>query len=283
MFIRRLSQNIEILASLSAKGEKMEKQQKITVIKNGAKVLVVLAFLFFFVYSFQSIVDWEWNPRRQERLIRILTAFLNPNLFEGKVRDWVLEKMWETIQMAFLATTISAFVAIPFTFLSVRPSSVWGRGFNILLQPILSIIRAVHPLTTVIFAIILFGIGPTAGVLALTLFSTAVLVVKYSEYVQQHTDLDWSDLLKVHFPGLAFKHFPVNILIATVLGFMGGGGIGHFLLLEINLLNYRDASVAILACIIVIAGLDLLARAVWYKIQGNRISPASAPEVKNLQ
>lgn len=261
----------------------MESHQKITIIKNGAKVLFWLGFLLFFAYSFQTIVDWEWNPRRQKTLIRILTAFLNPNLFEDKVRDWVLEKIWETIQMAFLATTMSAFFAIPFTLLSARPSSFWGRGFNILLQPILSIIRAVHPLTTVIFAIILFGIGPTASVMALTLFSTAVLIVKYSEYLQQHTDLDWPVLLKVHFPGLAFKYFPVNILIATVLGFMGGGGIGHFLLQSINLLNYRDASAAILACIIVIASLDLLARAVWYKIQSNRVFPASAPEVANLQ
>jgi phosphonate transport system permease protein len=283
MSIRRLSQNIKALTSLSAKGEKMEKQQKITVIKNGAKVLLWVGFLLFFIYSFQATVDWEWDSRRQERLIRILTAFLNPNLFEDKVRDLVLEKMRETIQMAFLATTMSAFFAIPFTFLSARSSSFWMRGFNILLQPILSIIRAVHPLTTVIFAIILFGIGPTAGVLALTLFSTAVLIVKYSEYAQQNPFLGWIVLLKMYFPGLAFKYFPANILVATVLGFMGGGGIGYFLLQRINTLEYRDASVAILACIIVIGGLDLLARAVWYKIQGKRISPASAPEVTNVQ
>jgi phosphonate transport system permease protein len=261
----------------------MEKQQKITLIKNGAKILFWVGFLLFFAYSSQSIVDWEWNPRRQERLIRILTAFLNPNLFEGKVRDLVMGKMWETIQVAFLATTMSAVFAIPFTFLSARPSSFLARGFNILLQPILSIIRAVHPLITAIFAVILFGIGPTAGVLALTLFSTAVLIVKYSEYAQKHTDLGWPVLLKVHFPGLTFKHFPVNILIATMLGFMGGGGIGHFLRLEINLLNYRDVSVAILACIMVIASLDLLARAVWHKIQRNSASILSASETTNLQ
>jgi phosphonate transport system permease protein len=261
----------------------MEKQQKIAIIKNGAKILFWVGCLLFFIYSFQATVDLEWTPHRQERLIRILAAFLNPNLFEDKVRDLVMGKMWETIQVAFLATAMSAVFAIPFTFLSARPSSFMARGFNILLQPILSIIRAVHPLITAIFAVILFGIGPTAGVLALTLFSTAVLIVKYSEYAQKHTDLGWPVLLKVHFPGLTFKHFPVNILIATVLGFMGGGGIGHFLRMEINLLNYHDASVAILACIIVIGGLDLLARAVWYKIQGKRVSPASAPEVTNVQ
>jgi ABC-type phosphate/phosphonate transport system permease subunit len=62
---------------------------------------------------------------------------------------------------------------------------------------------------------------------------------------------------------------PVNILIASVLGLMGGGGIGFLLVQDINLLDYGNASVAILACIIVIGSFDLLSRAVWRKIQNN--------------
>jgi phosphonate transport system permease protein len=135
------------------------------------------------------------------------------------------------------------------------------------LQPILSIVRSVHPLIITIPAIIVVGIGPTAGVLALTLFSTAALIGVFSEYTQQHTSLNWSLLFKAHFPSLAFKHLPINILIATILGFMGGGGIGFLLQQNLNLLNYGDASVAIVACIIVIGGIDLISRAIWRKIQ----------------
>lgn len=81
--------------------------------------------------------------------------------------------------------------------------------------------------------------------------------------------MNWKTLLKKYFPGLVFKHFPVNILIATVIGFVGGGGIGFVLQQSINLLNYRETSTILIACIIVIGSLDLISQAVWRKIQAS--------------
>ncbi len=262
----------------------MDKPKESDKFKNWIVILFWLGFLAFFVYSFQTIMDFKGiaHPRRQEAFIRILTALSKPNLFEGETSRQVAAQTWETIQVGFLATVISAFFATPFTFLSARPSSIWGRGFNILLQPILSIVRAVHPLIITSLAIVLVGIGPTAGVLALTLFSTAVLIRNFSEYAQQHTSLSWNILFKVHFPGLALKYLPVNILIATILGFMGGGGIGFLLQQHISLLNYPDASIAIVACIIAIGSIDLLGRTVWRKIQKHSESLPSNPETANL-
>ena len=256
----------------------MDRQKESTKIKNGIKILLWLIFLTFFIYSFQTIMDFEGitNPHRQENFIRVLTAFSKPNFLEGEISRHVAEKMWETVQIAFLATAISAILAIPLTFFSARASSFWGRGFNILLQPILSVIRAIHPLIITITVFVLVGIGPTAGVLALTLYSTAVLVGNYSEHAQRHRSFNWGILFKVHFPGLAFKQLPVNILIATILGFGGGGGIGFLLQQHIVLLNYGDASVAILVCIIVIGSIDLLSRAIWRKIQ-------NTPEITSLE
>ena len=247
----------------------MDKYTESTKMRNGIKILFWLIFFAFFIYSFQNIMDFEEisNSRRQESFIRVLTALSKPNFLEGETSREVAEKMWETVQIAFLATTISAILAIPFTFFSARPSSFLGHGFNFLLQPFLSAVRAIHPLIFTIPAIILVGIGATAGVLALTLFSTAVLIGSYSEYAQQHKSLSWGILFKIYFPGLALKYLPINILIATVLGFMGGGGIGFLLQLNLNLLNYGDASVALLTCIIVIGSIDLLSRAIWRKIQ----------------
>ena len=247
----------------------MDIPKEVARVKNGIQILFWLSFLVLFIYSFQTIMNFEdiAHPRRQESVIRILTALSKPNFIDGELRYQVVVKLWETIQIGFLATTISAVFAVPFTFFSARPSSFWSRGFNILLQPILSVVRSVHPLIITMFTIVLAGIGPTAGVLALTFYSTAILIGNFSEYAQQHTSLTWLTLCRVHFPGLAFKHLPVNILIATILGFMGGGGIGFLLLQNINLLNYHDASVSLGACIIVIGSIDLVSRAIWRKIQ----------------
>lgn len=256
----------------------MDKQPGFTRIRNMMKFLFWGVFLAFFAYSFQNIMDFEAlaHPRRLENFVRILTAFSQPNLFDGEVVRQVIMQMWETVQIGFLATTLGAIFAALLTFLSARPSSLWGRVFNMLLQPLLLAIRAIHPLIFTIPAIVLVGIGPTAGVLVLTLFSTAVLTRNFSEFAQEHESLDWGIQLKLYYPGLALKHFPVNILIATVLGFMGGGGIGFIIQQDITLLNYGDASVAIIACIIVIGGIDLLSWAVWHnnlKTPSNSVKP----------
>jgi ABC-type phosphate/phosphonate transport system permease subunit len=247
----------------------MDTQNRVAKFKNRINILFWLIFLAFFVYSFQTIMDFEdiAHPRHQESFVRMLTVLSKPDFSDDETNRQTAAKMWETIQIAFLATTLGAILAIPFTFFTARPSSFLGRGFNILLQPILSAVRAVHPLIITIPAIVLAGMGPTAGVLALTLFSTAVLIGNFSEYAQQHTSVSWNTLFKIHCPGLALKYLPVNILIATVLGFMGGGGIGFLLQQHLITLNYGDASVAILVCIIVIGSIDLLSRAVWRKIQ----------------
>jgi ABC-type phosphate/phosphonate transport system permease subunit len=107
------------------KGKKMDKLKDVTKFKNIAKILFWLVFLVFFIYSFQSIMDFEevTNPHRQESFIRILTALSKPNFVESETSRQVAEKMWETFQIAFLATVISAILAIPFTCFSARPSS----------------------------------------------------------------------------------------------------------------------------------------------------------------
>jgi phosphonate transport system permease protein len=232
-------------------------------------VLIWLGFLAFLAYSFQAIMDLDGigDPRRQRVFLRVLTALSTPDFSDAEASRQVAMALWETVQIALLATTIGSCLAIPFALFSARPSSLWGRTASLLLQPILSVVRAVHPLIVTIPAAIFVGIGPTAGVLALTLFSTATLIVIFSEYAQTHTSLDWPILFKARFPALALKHFHVNILIATVLGLMGGGGIGFLLQMNLNLLNYRDASTAILACVLTIGGFDLLGRAIWNRIQ----------------
>ena len=246
-----------------------EQGQRTIRTKKVGKILIWVGLLLFFFYSYQSIIDWEQvvNPRRQQALIRVLTELAQPNLFESKTRQQVAGGMWETIQMAFLATVTSTIIAIAFTFLSARASSFWGHAFNFLLQPLLAVIRSIHPLLLMFPVVTLVGLGPTGGILAITLFSTAILTTDFSDYAQQHTSLNWLTLLKGHFPSLAFRRFTVNLVIATIIGFMGGGGIGFLLQQSFSLLDYRNASVALLAIIVSVASLDLLSRAVWLKIQ----------------
>jgi phosphonate transport system permease protein len=53
-------------------------------------------------------------------------------------------------------------------------------------------------------------------------------------------------------------HWDINVRISTILGFVGGGGIGFYLSQRINVLEYRKAGTAIWAIVLVVWAMDFL-------------------------
>jgi ABC-type phosphate/phosphonate transport system permease subunit len=134
------------------------------------------------------------------------------------------------------------------------------------LHPTLAVIRAVHPIIILIITFPLVGIGHTSSVLALIFFSIKIAIEKFTENKRTHSDLSWASLITVYFPAVAFRFLPKNSVNTVVLGFFGLSGIGDFFENRVLLLEYQDASVALLAIIISIGSLDLLSQAVWRKV-----------------
>lgn len=141
-------------------------------------------------------------------------------------------------------------------------------------RTVLNALRAVEPLIMAIVFAIWVGIGPFAGVLALTLHSIAALGKLYSEQVESidpgpieaitatgATGLQviiYGVVPQIVPPYIAFTiyRWDINVRMSTIIGFVGGGGIGFIIQQWINLLQYRQAGVAMLAIAIVVATLD---------------------------
>jgi len=141
-------------------------------------------------------------------------------------------------------------------------------------RTILNALRSIEPLIMGIVFVIWVGIGPFAGVLALTLHSIASLGKLYSEQIES---IDQGPIEAILATGanrlqmivyavvpqivpsyIAFTiyRWDINVRMSTIIGFVGGGGIGFLLQQQINLLRYRDAGVAVLAIAIVVSVLD---------------------------
>jgi phosphonate transport system permease protein len=58
----------------------------------------------------------------------------------------------------------------------------------------------------------------------------------------------------------------INVRMSTIIGFAGGGGIGFLLYQNINLLNYRAASMQMLAIALVVASMDYLSSKLREKV-----------------
>jgi len=141
-------------------------------------------------------------------------------------------------------------------------------------RTILNALRSIEPLIMGLVFVIWVGIGPFAGVLALTLHSIASLGKLYSEQVEsidpgptealestganRLQTIMYGVVPQIIPPYIAFTMYrwDINVRMSTIIGFVGGGGIGFLLQQQLNLLRYRDAGVAVLAIAIIVSILD---------------------------
>ncbi len=189
----------------------------------------------------------------------------------------VVEKMTETVFLALMATTFAIVIAVPISFLAAR-NMMGGNAATLTVyyavRSALNILRSIEPLIMAIIFVVWVGLGPFAGVLALTVHSIAALGKLYSEAVESIDPrpieavlatganrwqmIAYAVIPQIVPPYLAFTiyRWDINVRMSTIIGFVGGGGIGFLLQQWIRLLLYREAGAAVWAIAIVVAIMD---------------------------
>lgn len=137
-------------------------------------------------------------------------------------------------------------------------------------------LRSIEALVMAIVFVIAVGIGPFAGMMALGLHTIVSLAKLYSEQVEsisagpmeavQATGANrlqtiiYAVIPQIIPPYISYTMYrwDINVRMSTIIGFVGGGGIGFLLQQNINLLNYRAASAQMLAIAIVVASMDYI-------------------------
>jgi phosphonate transport system permease protein len=192
----------------------------------------------------------------------------------------VINAMFVTIFMALLATTIGTILAIPLSFLAARNITYHGtvgKAVYTITRSFLNIIRSYEPLVmATIFALVVGFGNPFAGVLALVIVTTASLGKMFSESIEgiengpiEAITATGANRAQVIIYGVVpqiipdflsytFYHWDINVRISTIIGFVGGGGIGYFLSQSINTFAYHKAGTALMAIILVVWMLDFL-------------------------
>ncbi len=155
-----------------------------------------------------------------------------------------------------------------------------GMVLYFIMRTILNGTRSVEALVMAIVFVIWVGIGPFAGSLALALHTVAALAKLYSEQVEsilpgpleavQATGANrlqtivYAVVPQIVSPYISFTMYrwDINVRMSTIIGFVGGGGIGFLLQQNINLLDYRAASAQMLAIAVVVALMDYVSSVV---------------------
>jgi phosphonate transport system permease protein len=190
---------------------------------------------------------------------------------------YIIKGMYETLALAFLSTIIGAIFAIPFAFLAAR-NLMTGNPFStavyIIMRTILNIARSIEALIMAIIFVIIVGLGPFPGMIALTIHTTAALGKLYSEVIEgidhgqieaiRATGANWIQVVRFgvipqiipSFTALTIYRWDINVRSSTIIGFVGGGGIGFFLWQWIILQDFRSVGTAFVAIAVVVIILD---------------------------
>ena len=179
-----------------------------------------------------------------------------------------------TVEIALLGTAVAATLALPLGFVSARnvaPPRVFYPA-----RAVLNLFRSVDTLVYALIFVAAVGLGPFPGVLAVVAYTTTSLAKLYSEAIEgidpgpvDAVTATGATRLQILRYGVLPQVLPLflsyvlyrletNIRAATVLGFVGAGGIGFYLQTYLRMIDYPAASTALLVTIVMVMAIDAL-------------------------
>jgi phosphonate transport system permease protein len=199
-----------------------------------------------------------------------------------------IEFMWaiaETVAMAFLGTLIASILAVPLALLGARNVMPIGP-IRFFVRRSSDVVRGLDSLVWAIFFVGIVGLGPFAGILAIAMNDTGVLTKLYAEALE-NTDAEQSKGVRATGAGriqtLVFGVLPQvmpvflanslyfvesNVRSATILGVVGAGGIGFFLMDRMMISAWREVAYIILLVLVTVAIIDSISRLLRHRLIG---------------
>jgi phosphonate ABC transporter permease subunit PhnE len=257
-------------AFFSATGEIFEVGFSVVAALAVAGVLTLLASKLGYAIR-------KHSPRPVVRGLNVALAIVAGALWAvivGQVIDWFYQ-IGDTTTIVVIPAIVGALAGLLVAIRGMRKGEIEiGLSIYYGARTVFNTLRSIEPLVMAIVFVVWVGAGPFAGSLALALHTAAALAKLYSEQVESIAagpieavratganrlqTIIYSVVPQIVPPYISFTMYrwDINVRMSTILGFVGGGGIGSILQQNINLLQYRAAAVQMLAIAIVVASMD---------------------------
>lgn len=231
--------------------------------------LIVVGALFVMSLRDVGLLDLD----RLRRGIRNLGTFLRemfPPEFE------VLSELWwallETLQIAFVGTVLGFVIALPLALLAT--ASLAPIALTAPVKLVLAVVRTIPSILWAIIFVVAVGLGPAAGTLGIAMYTAGFLGKNLYELFEGvdsevleavrgvgggRAQLARWALLPEAANGIVSQllfMFEYNVRASSILGFVGAGGIGFYLLGYVQLLEYRSLLTAILVTLCAVLVID---------------------------
>jgi phosphonate transport system permease protein len=188
-------------------------------------------------------------------------------------KKWLL-LLGETILISYVGTLFGAILAFGLNFQAAENTSPmpWLR---FAVKRCMEFCRTVPDIVFALIFVIAFGLGPMAGVLAIAIHSIGALGKQFAENVEnidmkpveglRSTGAGWVSCMRfavlpqvvAGFASYTLLRFEINVRGASVMGFVGAGGIGQELVVAVRKFYYSDVSAILLMIIVTVFVIDI--------------------------
>lgn len=234
--------------------------------------VVVLLLTFRILLELTSGMVWDWNGWS------VIEPQSYPPCEANRFLQFTCSTAWigmiETIKIAILATFFGMILSLPMGLLSSR--NLFPQYITYPSRAVVSACRSLPSLIWAIIFVILVGLGPTAGIMAMTIYTVGYLGKMQYEAIEGMNSapleaanamgLTKAELsLWVVIPEMA-NHliaqmifmFEYNVRSGTVIGIVGAGGIGYYINLYLKFLQYEKVGAYLLIIFMVVMLIDLV-------------------------
>lgn len=254
----------------------------------GIALLIVLSLLSGWAGQVDPVKFWNGLPRFASYFYDIVPR-LRLETFVADLEEWFwnldgwLALLWDTLLIAYLGTLSGAIAGFCLCFLA-SANLTRSTSLRFAARRTLEFCRTVPEIVFALMFVYAFGFGPMPGVLAIAIHTAGALGKQFSEVVENvnmqpvegltATGATYVETVRFgvvpqimsNFVSYMLLRFEINVRGATVLGFVGAGGIGKELISSIRQFYYADVSAILVIVIGTVFLIDWLTEILRHKL-----------------
>lgn len=245
-----------------------------TVLRKRSRMPLIILSVALAVFVSIQLTGFDLSiiVKRIDQLFVILGKIFHPDFsFWPKV----IEPLINTIQMSLLGTIIGCTLALPVAILS--SSNINKNKLVVsLFRFILALVRTLPTIIIATIAALIFGFGTFAGTVAITIFTFGVVGKMLFESIEtidmspfeamesfgaNKFEAFWAACMPQILPTYlshSLYCFEMNIRAASILGYVGAGGLGLLINERIGWRDYNSLGMVLLALFVVVVIVDNL-------------------------
>ena len=247
-----------------------------TVLRPRSRTPLIAAIVIFALALSVKVTGFDLTliVKRASQLTKILGQIFQP---DASFFDKVLPPLFDTIKMSILGSVVGCLLALPY---AVAASANINRSKPLLaaLRFLLNIVRTLLTLVIASICALVFGLGTFAGTVAIVVFTFGVVTKMLYESIEtvnmgafealesagaNKFQAFWSAVFPQVLPTYlshCLYSFEMNVRAASILGYVGAGGLGILIDERIGWRDYNGLGTVLLTLFVAVFVIENLSQ-----------------------